>query len=446
MPKSEWKSIAGCGCFYFVIDFIVVTRTTALFAIFVIDVCSLSAQTRYRFDFGSGKVAAGYTQVLPSQKYEASRGYGFEEGSVVERVERGGYVTSAKPFFFSVAVPEGNYRVTVRLGDREGESRTTVKAELRRLMLEGVRTARGQFVTRSFMVHVRRPSIAGGGEVELKDREKTFEAPAWDGKLSLEFNDVAPKVAALVVQRVENVPVIFIAGDSTSTDQPREPYNSWGQMLPRFFKPEVVVANHGESGESLKSFLGARRWDKLLSMAKVGDWVFIQMGHNDQKERGEGIGAFTSYSTDLRRMVNDAKAKGMHPVLVTSVQRRTFDPAGKTITNSLGDYPEAVRRVGRETGVPVIDLNVMSKAFYEALGPEQSIKIFSIPSDATHHNNYGSYQLAKCIVEGIRQGRLGLAKYLVKEVGRFDPGKPDPMEGFGVPASPAGDGIRPEGN
>src|SRR5271157_1459134 len=77
------------------------------------------------------------------------------------------------PFYFSVPVPaEGNYRVTVKLGDHKEATVTTVKAELRRLMLERVRTAPGQFVTRSFLVNVRRPQIAGGGEVRLKPREK----------------------------------------------------------------------------------------------------------------------------------------------------------------------------------------------------------------------------------------------------------------------------------
>src|SRR5208337_2019484 len=105
------------------------------------------------------------------------------------------------------------------------------------------------------------------------------------------------------------------AGDSTSTDQPREPFNSWGQMLPRFFKPEIAVANHGESGESLRGFIGERRLEKMLSVMRPGDYLLIQMGHNDQKEKGEGVGAFTTYTASLKRFIADAREKGVTPIL-----------------------------------------------------------------------------------------------------------------------------------
>jgi lysophospholipase L1-like esterase len=244
------------------------------------------------------------------------------------------------------------------------------------------------------------------------------------------------------LEKADGVPTIYIAGDSTSTDQPGEPFNSWGQMLPRFFKPEIAVANHGESGESLRGFLGEKRWDKVLSIIKPGDYIFIQMGHNDQKEKGEGIGAFTSYENDLKRFVADARQHGATPVLVTSMNRLNFDAEGK-IVNTLGDYPEAVRQAAKEEKVALIDLNAMSKPFYEALGPEDAHLAFA-GSDKTHHSNYGSYELAKCIVEGIRQARLPIVKYLV-DMPPFDPAHPDPVAKFDVPAEPSGRTQRPLG-
>ena len=90
---------------------------------------------------------------------------------------------------------------------------------------------------------------------------------------------------------MDNLPVVYVCGDSTVCDQPGENNASWGQMLPRFFKPDVVVANHGESGESLRGFLGEKRWDKVLSLMKPGDYMIVQMGHNDEKEPGPGVGA-----------------------------------------------------------------------------------------------------------------------------------------------------------
>jgi len=404
-----------------------------------------------RFDFGPGKVAAGYKQVLAENTYNKLIGYGFEPGANVTCVNRNlgdevrsDLCSSDKPFYFSVALPEGDYRVTVTFGDAERETVTTVKAELRRLMIERVATQPGKFVTRTFTVNVRTPTIPGVGEVKLKDREKTTEAWAWDEKLTLEFNNSHPSVNAIEIVRGDKLPTIYLLGDSTVCDQPSEPYSSWGQMLTRFFKPDVVVANNAESGESLRSSLGARRLDKVVSTMKAGDYLLIQYGHNDEKEKGEGVGAFTTYKADLKKFVAAARERGAVPVLITPVQRRTFDPLGK-ITNSHGDYPEAVRQAAREEKVALIDLHAMSTKFYEALGPEKSKLAFK-DGDGTHHNSYGSYELAKCVVEGIRAAKLGIAKYLVNEVRAFDPSRPDPLESFSLPPSPAVTNTRPLGS
>jgi lysophospholipase L1-like esterase len=249
----------------------------------------------------------------------------------------------------------------------------------------------------------------------------------------------------LEISRVDDATTVYLLGDSTVCDQPNEPYNSWGQMLPRFFKPTVVVANYAESGETLRSSRGAKRLDKVLSVIKPGDFVLIQFGHNDMKEKGEGIGAFTTYQAELKRYVTETRSHGGIPVVVTSMNRRTFDSGGK-ITNSLGDYPEAVRQVARENNVPLIDLNAMSKPFYESLGPEKS-KLAFAPGDGTHHNNYGSYELARCIVEGIKSNHLEIAKSLVDEaLAPFDPARPDPLESFTIPASPRSTNVKPLGN
>ncbi|HEX7297224.1 MAG TPA: rhamnogalacturonan acetylesterase [Pyrinomonadaceae bacterium] len=405
----------------------------------------------WKFDFGPGAVAAGYRQVMPQNIYSRATGYGFEPGSQVACINRGGkdllrsdFCTSEKPFYFSVALPEGNYSVTVTLGDAASDSVTTVKAELRRLMIERVETKPGKFATRTFVANVRTPHISGAAEVKLKEREKTTEWWAWDEKLTLEFNNDRPVVCAIEITRVDDLPTIYLLGDSTVADQPLEPYNSWGQMLTRFFKPGIAIANHAESGESLRSSLGAKRLDKVLSLIKAGDYLFIQYGHNDEKETGEGVGAFTTYATDLKRFVSGARERGANPVLITPVQRRTFDKDGH-ITNSHGDYPEAVRRVAREENVPLIDLNQMSKVLYESWGPEKSALAFK-EGDGTHHNNYGSYELAQCIVEGIRANKLAIQKYLVNEIPRFDPRRPDSFEGFRIPPSPRVTDVKPLGN
>ena len=337
---------------------------------------------------------------------------------------------------------EGNYRVTVELGNPDAPSVTTVKAQLRRLMLEQVPAEAGQTVKRSFIVNVRRPEYPGG-TVKLKDRELKSETWAWDGRITLGFTGTNPSFRKITIEKV-TVPTLFIAGDSTSTDQPGEPYNSWGQMITRFFAPTIAVANHGESGESLRSFIGENRLAKLMSVIQPGDWLLIQMGHNDQKDKAEGAGAFTTYKANLKRFIAEARQHGATPVLITPVQRLNFDDTGH-IVNTLGDFPEAVRQTAAEEKVALIDLNKMSTLFYEALGPLEAVKAFA-PGDKTHHNDYGSYELAKCMVEGIRQAKLPFAAHLLKDMKPFDPSHPDPLATFALPPDPPSPVSKPYGS
>ncbi len=417
--------------------------TVFIALILTMDIAGAQAEkTSFKFDFGPGKVEQGYTRILPTTVYSEEPGYGFEPGADVKAIDRdtddalrSDFCTGDKPFYFSIRLPEGNYKVTVTFGDQAGESITTVKAELRRLMLEKVRTEAGEFVTKTIMVNTRTPVISTGGRVKLKDREKTTEARAWDDKLTLEFNDERPCICALEVSRDNNVPTIYILGDSTVCDQSQEPWNSWGQMLPRFLKPDVVVANHAESGESIRSSLGAGRMDKVMSIIKPGDYLFIQYGHNDMKDRSPDAPA--TYKSNLKQLVADTRAKGATPVLITSMERKNG-----VNNDTLGDYPETVRQVAGEENVTLIDLHAVSKVLYTAWG-EDIDKAFQ---DGTHHNNYGSYQLAKCIVEGIKQNVPDLAKYIVDDFQGFDPGHPDPVDSFSMPFSPSQAARAPEGN
>ena len=153
----------------------------AFISLLTIPASQVGAALRFQFDFGSGPAATGWTKVLPNTTYSQDLGYGFEPGASLSVVERAGnfsqlndFVTSARPFLFSVALPDGNYRVTVMLGDAAGASTNTIKAESRRLMLENVVTAPGKFATRSFTVNIRTPIISSGGAVKLKDREKDY--------------------------------------------------------------------------------------------------------------------------------------------------------------------------------------------------------------------------------------------------------------------------------
>jgi len=429
--------------------------TLALLAIAAIGLSAAEAEnTTRKFSFGPGTAPAGFIAVAADATYSEARGFGFEPGATVvakaaDKPSASGFCTSDKPFYFSVALPEGNYRVTVTLGNPTGESDTTIKAELRRLMLEQVKTAKGEIITRTFVVNTRTPHIDGSpDEVSLKPREKTMETWAWDNRLTLEFNGAHPCLSRLEIVRADDVPTVYLTGDSTVCDQPREPWASWGQMLTNFFKPDIAVSNHAQSGEALRSSKHGHRFEKIFSTLKKGDYVIIQFGHNDEKEKGEGIGAFTSYKTSLIDLVAEVRENGGTPILVTPMHRRTFDDSGK-IKNSHGDYPEAVRQVAREKSVALIDLHAMSKDFYEALGAEKSAAAFSTVDgkvDGTHHNAYGAYELAKCIAKGIATAQPELAKHLTGDFSTFDPAKPDPVDTFKIPASPLVSVEKPLGN
>ncbi|WP_443018366.1 rhamnogalacturonan acetylesterase [Sphingobium sp. Ant17] len=307
--------------------------------------------------------------------------------------------SSARGFVYSIALPEGRYRVTLRLGDRAQAGDTTVKAEARRLMLPHIRTRKGEQVKRRFLVDIRTPALPpppptapGGDRVRIDTRDA--QEFTWDDKLTLEFLG-QPAVQSIRVEPV-TAPAIFLAGDSTVTDQYAEPAASWGQMLPAMLDERIVVANHAKSGETLKSFLTSLRFDKLLSAMRSGDWLFIQFGHNDQKQQWPQthVAADTTYLAYLRAYIAEARRRGAHPVLVTSPERRNFDAHGR-IVDTLGDYATAVRKVAAEDGVPLIDLNADSRTIYEALGPDVAPTAFNDGGkDKTHHNNYGAWLLA----------------------------------------------------
>jgi lysophospholipase L1-like esterase len=421
----------------------------------------MAADTALKFDFGSGPTAPGYVQVLPDTVFSRERGYGFEPGASLISINRGGdavrgdFITSSEPFHFTTRVPrEGNYRVTVTLGDADSQSTTTIKAELRRLMIEKVETTRGKFQTVSFIVNTRTPQIVAvnnikAGVVRLKTpRESVQEAWAWDDALTLEFSNTRPALCAIEIEAV-NVPTIFLIGDSTVCDQSQEPYNSWGQMLPRWFKPVVAIANHGESGETYRDSIGRRRLDKILSVMKPGDWLIMQFGHNDQKQIATKTGGpFTTYQEEIKRHVEGVRSRGGVPVIVSPMERRGFDESGK-VRASLIEYADAARQSAQLLGVVLIDLNALSKDLYAALGPEKSARAFATPDgkvDNTHHNNYGSFQLAKCIVHALRAQKLAIAEFIVPEFTDFDPKHPDDPDAFAVPASRAFTNQRPLGD
>lgn len=381
-------------------------------------------------------------------RYSEETGYGYDLVAPPAK-------DSKSPFFFSVRVPDGNYKVTVRLGSRKQAGITTVRAESRRLFIESVPTKKKEFIERTFIVNKRNTHIDGNEYVRIKPREK--RKLNWDDKLTLEFNGSVPVCESITIEPADTtVTTVFLCGNSTVVDQDNEPWASWGQMIPYFFDTNVCIANYAESGESANTFIAAGRLKKALSQMKKGDYLFMEFGHNDQKQKGPGKGAYYSFMTSLKTFIDEARLRGAHPVLVTPTQRRSFGPDGH-IRDTHEDYPEAMRWLAEKENVPLIDLNEMTRTLYEAMGVEPSKRAFvhypagSYPgqtqdfADNTHFNPYGAYEIARCIVEGLKTQIPDLARHL-KPFPAFDPARPDNPDNFHWDDSPFTEIEKPDGN
>ncbi|MBO5750469.1 MAG: rhamnogalacturonan acetylesterase [Bacteroidaceae bacterium] len=417
---------------------------------------SASAQT-YNFIFDAkaktdiNKSADGNTvSITPADTYQKGKAYGYDFTEATGKAEAG------KPFFFSVDVPDGNYKVTVALGARKAKGTTTVRAESRRLFLENVPTKKGEFKTYSFVVNKRNTKIGENDRVKIKKREEN--KLNWDDKLTIEINGDAPACAAIRIEPApQDVPTIWLCGNSTVVDQDYEPWASWGQMIPRWFDDQVCFANYAESGESASTFIAANRLKKILSLMKSGDYIFVEFGHNDQKQKFAGAGAYYNFATCLKTFIDEARKRGATPVFVTPTQRRSFDKNGK-ITETHADYPDAMRWVAKREGVQVIELHDMTRTFYETLGVEGSKRAFvhypagSFPgqggalADNTHFNPYGAYEISKMVVEGMKLLNLPLIQHLRPDYKAYDPAQPDAVDTFHWNDSPFIEVQKPDGN
>ena len=192
-------------------------------------------------------------------------------------------------------------------------------------------------------------------------------------------------------------------------------------------------------GETLKSFANALRLDKILSQMKKGDYLFLQFGHNDSKQSWPQtyVGPETTYKAYLKAYIAEAKLRGATPVLVTPMDRGNRTTGAPM--HGHGGYPEAMREVAKEEQVALIDLYAMSMVFYDAAGSDAP----KILADGTHSTAYGGYEFAKCIVMGIKQNGLELAKFVVPDFKDFDPAHPDTAASLGL--EHLFDGDRPAG-
>lgn len=419
----------------------------------------MNAQT-YNFSFdGRDKTA---TKVNAEDVYNKDKGYGYDFQEIIASAKASQTETfklSEGIFYFSVNVPDGNYKVTVTLGSKKKKANSTVRAESRRLFVQNVDTKKGEFKEYSFIVNKRNTTInlpdGKTDRVRIKKREES--KLNWDDKLTIEINGDAPACSSIKIEPANDVPTLWLCGNSTVVDQDYEPWASWGQMITRWFDDKVAVGNYAESGETATSFIGAGRLKKIVSLMKKGDYIFMEFGHNDQKEKRPGSGAFYNYAYALKQFVDEARAKGVTPIFVTPTQRRMFDDNGK-IRETHANYPEAMRWVAKDLGVQVIELHEMTRTFFETLGVEDSKRsLVHYPAgtypnqktkfeDNTHFNPYGAYEIAKMVIEGMKSLKLPVTEHLKGEYAPFNPAKPDDWKTFHWNDGPFIDIVKPDGN
>lgn len=220
---------------------------------------------------------------------------------------------------------------------------------------------------------------------------------------------------------------LYLIGDSTMSDKrdPQiNPETGWGQVLPEFLQGDIKVENHAVNGRSTKSFIDEGRWDKVYQKLQKGDYVFIQFGHNDQKSKSPKRFAnpTTAYRQNLVLFVNQAREKGAHPVLFTSLVRRNFNKK-HSLVDTHGIYPLVVRVLAMELELPLIDLQTLSEELVLSYGEEASKQLYlhykrgensyfpKGKKDNTHLSRLGARKIAGLIVEHLKEKNI-LTNYI----------------------------------
>lgn len=245
-----------------------------------------------------------------------------------------------------------------------------------------------------------------------------------------------------------DVTTIFMIGDSTMANKPLDgdnPERGWGQMLPGFFTEDIRVDNHARNGRSSKSFIDEGLWEQVRTQIRKGDYVFIQFGHNDEKPKPDRhTDPGTTFDANLRRFVEETRAKGGIPVLFNSIVRRNFfhNPnavtdddlrrekvegtalEGDSLIDTHGAYLESPRRVAAELDVPFVDLNRLTHDLVQGMGRETSKSLFCwVPAntyaacpkgrqDNTHLNIYGARRVARLAVNALAEAVPALKPYI----------------------------------
>src|ERR1035437_1462871 len=221
---------------------------------------------------------------------------------------------------------------------------------------------------------------------------------------------------------------IFTIGDSTMADYDTLKYSGdkeqrgWCQLFPKLLNDGATLTNAARNGRSSKSFY-KEVWVKLRNELQPGDFVFIQFGHNDEKQNGmdtdeddenaRGTNPWSQYQKYLKLYVAETRERGGIPVFFTPVVRRNFKDNKLTQkaqhnlvenpTDSILNYVASMKNIARQLSVPLIDMTASTLKLVEAYGPDKSKKELYINTDDTHLKSEGAWQFAKLAAKDLKE-------------------------------------------
>ncbi|MFG6415896.1 GDSL-type esterase/lipase family protein [Roseateles sp. DC23W] len=357
-----------------------------------------------RFDAATGYGFVERTGALPPRVVHVSTLRSVDAGATLTEtaVDAEGEHANRFGLAFRIQAPPGAYAVHVR---------TTTGADKATVSISGLQTSRllstAFWDAASLLPHRNRMTVQGRDwhyrhvngrgfiDIEVEPR-RAGEAVGLE-EVRLTPLPPAPRPAG-------ERPTLFTLGDSTMKSYTFEeaPMSGWGQVLPRLFDAEQVrLQNYAMGGRSWRSAYAEGRLNDLLLAGRVGDVVLIQFGHNDESADetlrwGRG-GSEAMVEALVREVYLPAlRARGLRPVLVTPMARVPGAlKAGEVYADSFQTrrFPALLRRLGAELGVPVVDLNARSVAYYNQAGPAAiTAMVMSIEAGETPgKTNTGSY-------------------------------------------------------
>lgn len=197
---------------------------------------------------------------------------------------------------------------------------------------------------------------------------------------------------------------IILVGDSTMASS-----TGYGDALCARFTPDTACINLARGGRSSGSFRAEGRWDEVQALLRDGGgfkatYVLIQFGHNDQPGKpGRSTDYVHEFPANMRRYVNETRAAGGIPVLVTPLTRRSF--RGDWVHDDLAPWSATVRQVARVTGTPLADLNALSLADIQTMGPHKADALARAGAnfDHTHVGPAGAEHYAAMMAGELRR-------------------------------------------